>query len=436
MTDIGMSPKQIRSIAEAEARVNIWEGAVRSGKSVASMLRWFMFIADPPAQTGAFVMVGRTRDSLARNVIDVMQDERLFGNLAAEVSYRTGAPFATILGRKVYVLGAHDNQAEKVIRGLTVAGAYVDEVTVIQMDFFKQLLARMSVDDAKLFGTTNPDNPMHWLKADFLDRIGSGAKKLDDWRSWHFSLDDNPRLSEKYKNSLKSEYTGLWYRRFINGEWVSAEGAVFDMWDPAKHVVEWDKLPRMAELVAMGIDYGTTNPTAAIILGRGEDNVMYFVDEWGHESKEAEQRWTDAELSKGIRRFHRARHLPELFDRFEREEPVDIVVVDPAAASFKVQLHQDGLHTYDAENDVLYGVRTMSSMFSRGRLKVSSRCKGLLREIPGYAWDPKATEHGVDVPIKANDHYIDAARYALASTEGRWRPIIDENPIIDLANLA
>lgn len=395
--------------------------------TISSIMRWFMFIANPPKQPGQFVMVGRTRDSLARNVIDVMQDQMLFGDLAGEVHYRHGSPFATILGRKVYVLGAHDNQAEKVIRGLTVAGAYVDEVTVIQEDFFKQMLARMSVDDAKLFGTTNPDNPMHWLKAEYLDRIGTGEGKLEDWRSWHFTLDDNPRLSERYKNSLKAEYSGLWYRRFILGHWVAAEGAVFDFWDPDTHSMSWSALPLMRELMAIGVDYGTTNPTVAILLGLGEDNVLYLIDEWSHESKNAEERWSDVKLSQGIRRFHRTRHLPlHPSDRFGgTERPCDFVLVDPAAASLRVQLAEDGLSTYAADNDVEYGIKLMAALLSRGKLKITDRCARLLREIPGYSWDTKASEAGTDKPIKVNDHAVDAARYAIVSTEGRWRPYID-----------
>lgn len=429
-TALGMSPKQIVSIAQATSRVAILTGAVRSGKTVASILRWFMFIAHPPKQAGAFVMVGRTRDSLARNVLDVMADENIFGTLAHHVHYRHGAPSATILGRTVYILGAHDNQAEKVVRGLTVAGCYIDEITVIQMDFFKQMLARMSVDGAQLIGTTNPDSPGHWLKSEFMDRVGKpGVQGLHDWRVFEFTLDDNPRLSDAYKTSLKAEYTGLWYRRFIKGEWVSAEGAVFDFWDPDKHVIEWDKLPRMSELLCIGVDYGTTNPTVAILIGIGEDNMIYAIDEWSHESKESEQRWTDAELSRGLRRWHRSRHLPARPQPHDREDLCDIVVIDPAAASFRVQLQQDGVPNYAADNDVLYGIRLISSMLSRGRMKISSRCERLMKEIPGYSWDSKASQAGEDRPVKVNDHATDALRYALVSTEGRWRPTIDSTTV-------
>lgn len=427
---IAMSPKQIRSIAEADGRVNAWSGSVRSGKTVSSILRWFMFLASPPEQFGHFVMVGRTRDSLARNVIDVMQNEQLFGKLADEVIYRTGQPFAMIMGRKVWVLGASDSQAEKTLRGLTVAGAYVDEVTVVREDLFKQLLARMSVEDAKMFCTTNPDSPMHWFKVEYLDRIGPGEGQLQDWFHWHFVLDDNPQLSEAYKNSLKAEYTGLWYRRFILGLWVSAEGAVFDMWDPAQYVVPWRELPPMRELISVGVDYGTTNPTAAIMLGMGEDNVLYAVDEWGYAPSSSATRWTDAELSKGLREWLRQPHVPvHPSTRYRMERAPDIVALDPAAASFRVQLSQDGLHTYSADNDVLYGIRALSSIISRGRMKVSDRCVELLTEIPGYSWDPKYTNAGMDAPIKRNDHWVDAWRYACITTEGRWRPHIDSTEI-------
>src|SRR5690606_15080766 len=103
-------------------------------------------------------------------------------------------------------------------------------------------LGRMSVRGAQLFGTTNPDSPAHWLKAKFLDRIAD----LPDWRSWHFTLDDNPSLSDTYKAAIKAEFTGLWYRRFILGEWVAAEGAIYDMWDPLAHVIPYDTMPALA----------------------------------------------------------------------------------------------------------------------------------------------------------------------------------------------
>ncbi|MFG1794004.1 PBSX family phage terminase large subunit [Nocardia sp. NPDC049149] len=432
LDELPISRKQAVSIVQAVARCNIWEGAIRSGKTIASILCWLIFLSNPPSG-GQFVMVGRTRESLARNVIEPMRDPALFGHLAGRVSYTLGAPTATILGRRVYMLGASDAKAEMSLRGLTVAGAYVDEITVIRPDFFRQLLGRMSLDDARLFGSTNPDNPVHWLKREFLDRIGKldtdGEPLLPDWRTWHFELDDNPALSEKRKLQYKREYSGLWYRRFILGHWVAADGSVFDSW--AEHLmVDWAALPLMRQLIAVGIDYGTTNPTHAILLGLGVDGILYAVDEYRYEPSTMSQRKTDAELSTDLCAWLNQPHLPDLRQARMRAEHI---IADPSAASLRVQLHSDGVETAAADNDVLYGLRVLTMLFARNLLRISTRCPALLLEIPGYSWSTTATEEGEDAPIKVNDHGIDALRYALITTERLWRPVIGFDEVPDAA---
>lgn len=412
-TDLPLSPKQRTSVSDSSGRVNIWDGSIRSGKTIGSILRWLMFIARAP-RGGELVMIGRTRDTVWRNVIAPMQDVSLFGPIAATVIGNYGAPTVTILGRRIYVLGAHDAKAEKIIRGLTVAGAYVDEVTTLSEEFFTQLLGRMSVPGAQLFGTTNPDSPGHWLKRKFLDRIAA----LPDWRRFHFTLDDNPTLTAAYVTSIKREFTGLWFRRFILGEWVQAEGAVYDMWDPARHVVKHTDLPVMERILAVGADYGTTNPTRGLLLGYAQE-CLWVLDEW------APQSGTDAELSAGLIRWLSTRHPHEW-------QSPEWLFIDPAAASFKLQLRRDGLtNSRSGANEVLPGIRTVASLLSMDRIKVSDRCPHLIDQIPGYAWDPKATEKGEDKPIKANDHEADALRYAVHSSRRMWRYLLPTMSTID-----
>ncbi|SOR80563.1 MULTISPECIES: phage terminase large subunit [Streptomyces] len=197
--------KQIRSIVQAEARINAWEGSVRSGKTTAS------FVATAPTG-GELVMVGRTRDTLYRYVIAPLMNPDLFGPLAKLIKYTNGAPIAYIMGRAVHVMGANDAKAEPKVRGMTCAGAYVDEATTLPKTFFDQLVARCSVKGAKIFTTTNPDNPAHWFRRDYLKR--PAETRL---RAWHFTLDDNPFLDPEYVASLKSTYVGLFYRRNILG---------------------------------------------------------------------------------------------------------------------------------------------------------------------------------------------------------------------------
>lgn len=412
-----MSPKQLHFLARSNYRVNILEGAIRSGKTIIAILRWFLFVATAP-RGGELLMIGRTRDSVWRNMVLPMQNPDLFGRQADQVIGNYGAPTVKILGRTVHIMGASDSKAELVLRGMTVAGALVDEVTTLPEQFFTQLLGRMSVKGAKLFGTTNPDSPAHWLKRKFLDRINKG---LNGWGRWTFNIDDNPSLEPEYVESIKSEFTGLWYRRFIKGEWVAAEGAVYDMWDPKRHIVPWEQLPPMSRLLGTGIDYGTTNATSAMMLGLGIDQKLYFIDEWRYDAKQSQLRLTDSDISGRLRAWMNEPHLPN--GQFLQPE---WTIVDPAAASFKVQLATDGLaNVINGDNNVLYGIRTTASLLSAGKLIIADRCTGFTEEAPGYSWDPKATEAGEDKPLKVADHSLDAGRYATTTTESNWRSLVD-----------
>lgn len=407
--------KQVDYIVNSDGFVNLAEGAIRSGKTIGSLLRWLMFVATAP-RGGELVVVARTRDSAARNVFGPLQDPAIMGHaLADQVSYTSGAPTARILDRTVHVLGASDAKAEKVIRGMTCVGAYVDELTVIDEAFFEQLLGRCSVEGAKIFTTTNPDSPAHWVRRRFLDRLAG----LPDWRVWSFVLDDNPALADSVKARYRRQFTGLWFRRFILGEWVAAEGAIYDMWNPDRHVIPWHELPDFDRLFAVGVDHGTTNPTAAILFGLGADRRLYLADEWRYDPRHAQARLTDGQLSARLREWLDTPHLP----RPTRLRP-EWIVVDPAAASFRVQLFHDGLNPASADNNVAHGITTMATLLAEDRLAVSDRCTGFIAEAPGYAWDPKATDKGTDVPLKVADHSLDAARYAVATTEAAWRSVL------------
>lgn len=422
------SPKQMWSIGASDGRVNLWEGSIRSGKTFSSILRWFIFIALAPKQ-GELIMVGKSRDALYRNVIAPIQSSPEYAFLRAFIRYRAGAPIAYIFGRRVHVLGANDSKAEGKIRGMTVVGAYIDELTMIPIEFFKQCLGRMSVPGAQLFATTNPDSPAHWLKVEYLDKLGN----FPDWRRFHFTLDDNPALSAEFVASIKREYTGLWYKRFILGLWVAAEGAIFNMWDPDHHVRPWKDLPDLKALVGIGIDYGTTNATAALLLGISRERPiadqqtrgrLWLIDEWSYDSRAADGvTKPDVELSAMFRDWLDTPHLPDghpsagLKPRF--------IVLDPSAASFRAQLQKDKVATFPGDNAVGPGIALMASLLAERKLMVTDRCPGFINEAPGYAWDPKASEEGHDEPVKVADHRLDAARYAIKTTEQFWRGQVD-----------
>ncbi|MEU2120012.1 PBSX family phage terminase large subunit [Streptomyces sp. NPDC016459] len=405
-TPLPLSRKQVDSIVEARAFQNIWEGSVRSGKTIASLLAWLAFVSDRPAG-GELVMVGRTRDSLARNVFGPLTDPTIFGPLTRDIHYTNGAPTASVLGRTVHCLGANDAQAEPKVRGLTCAGAYVDELTTLPRTFYDQLNARCSIEGSKIYGTTNPDNPQHWAKQEYLLRPRETRLK-----SWHFVMDDNPGLSEAYKARTKASYRGLFYKRNVLGLWVMAEGAIYEAWDEAEHVV--DTLPPMRRYW-LGMDYGTVNPTSVILLGLGDDNRLYVCAEWRHDSRKAMRQLTDAQYSEAIGAW-----LRDLGIRPEWS------FIDPSAASFIAQAFDDRSlpNIARAHNEVVDGIRSVASLLAAGLLRVHRSCTGLIEEMPGYVWDEKAAERGEDKPVKIADHSVDALRYAVHSTAHEWRHLL------------
>lgn len=407
-----LSRKQADSLVNATARVNAWSGAVSSGKTLMSVLAWANYLAHDAPRAGRPQMIGRTLDTLYRNVLSLLTDPEISGPIARDVHYTRGANQAVIFEREVDVLGASDVRAESRIRGVTSAGWYVDEGTLLpDHAYWQQLLNRLRVPGARGFVTTNPDGPQHWFKTHVLDR----ADELG-YNAWHFELDDNPALDPDYVTSVKAENTGVFYERNILGLWVLAEGMIWQAFDRDRHVV--DKLPPGLNGHLIGVDHGTTNPFAALVIARGIDPAdgqerLWVTGEYRHDSRSSSVRKTDSEYAADLAQFI-ARP-----DQVRVDQRTVEVYVDPSAAGFTEQLYRDRWDNAGAaHNDVSAGLSLVASLFALDRIRIHRSCIGLLSEIPGYVWDPKASKKGNDAPHKVNDHSCDALRYGVW---GHWR---------------
>jgi hypothetical protein len=425
-----LSDAQGISFAWSVKTVNLWEGSIRAGKTFVSFMAWCGFLIEWDGN-GQHVIVGRTRDTVFRNVFQPIESEPSMAWLRPFVSYSQGAATARIFGVTVSILGANDASSAASIQGMTVASAYGDEVALWPETFFRQMRGRMSPPGARFYGTTNPDNPNHWLKGE-IDAWKRGLRP--DWRVFHQTMDDNPALDEPYKAGLRREYSGLWFRRFILGLWVSAEGAIYDLWDPDRFVVPHAELPPLDRYLGVGMDFGTTNATSAILLavtaerdaaGRPAPRLA-AVDEYRWDPKEhGGTRLAPVAQSERFRAWLERDH--SLLD-LEREsqgrpkEPIPYVYLDPAAADFSEQLRADRLSSRPADNTVDRGIADVANLLTTNRFVVSKRCYGLEKEFPAYAWDPKQTEKGLDVPLKSADHSLDALRYVVRSSKQRWAP--------------
>lgn len=386
-----LSPKQKHSLADSNGRINVWCGAVRSGKSHACMIRFVQHVIKSPP--GIFCVCGKTRDTVKMNIVHPLRDW-----LGHRVLYKEGNGELYICDRLCFVVGANDDRAENKIRGSTFMGALVDEVTIIPENFFKMLLSRLSKDDAKLFGTTNPDSPFHWFKQEFLDR--SNDLNL---RQYDFVMRDNPSLSETFMTNLSNEYQGLWKERYIYGKWVLAEGTIYDFFNRDYHVIQAP--PGNADYYIVGVDYGTTNPTAFSMIGC---STMTYPNRWMEkeyfwDSKKQLRQKTDTEYALDLKKFVEGYRIRAIY-------------IDPSAVSFRVECQRLGIQgIMEAKNDVLDGIRYHGQLLSNGTFKVCANCTTAIEEYSTYRWDPRASQRGEDKPVKENDHMMDSIRYALYS---------------------
>ena len=384
-----LSQKQIRSFKESTAKINIWQGAVRSGKTYVSLLRFIRAVSEGP--TGEYAILTRTYDSFKRNVLP-----QIMSFIGADAKHYSGKRELVIWGKTINVVGCDDERSEYKIRGATFAGAYVDEATIIPESVFKQLISRCVMGGAQIFATTNPDSPYHWLKRDFLDNN-------PDVKSWEFTLHDNPQLTTDEKAYLTRQYKGIWYKRFIEGLWVMAEGCVYDFFDTSTHVIDFS--PSNAQEYIVGIDYGTANPTAFTLLGinRSKFPNMWVEETYFYDSKAHQRQMTDTEQA-------------DAFVKFIKGRPIRAIYIDPSAASFKLELYRHGVQNlYDAQNEVLDGIRMVSNFLNNGSLKVCRCNEHLIKEFQSYCWDSKCALTGIDKPLKTNDHILDSLRYSIYS---------------------
>lgn len=379
-----LSKKQIFFIKKSLNWINIAHGAVRSGKSVAVNYRWIQYCHTGPP--GDLLMIGKTERTLHRNIINPIIE--LLGKSA---KYKGGAGEFYIGSRRCYVVGANDERAEQKIKGLTAAGAYADEISTYPKSFFDMLLTRLSVTDAKLFGTTNPDSPYHWLKTDYLDN-----PDLNLYQN-HFEIDDNPFLSSEFISNLKNSFSGIFYKRNILGLWVLAEGVVFDMFSDKRHVIDTSDF--VFDHYTIGIDYGIANPTVFLKTGHIADK-HYVVSEYYNT-----ERKTDSQMADDL-------------VRFIGDDNVTGINIDPSALSFITECSQKGLPVYSADNAVLTGISFISNMFEQGKLFIDVHCENLKNELMTYSWDKKAQLQGIDKPLKQHDHAPDALRYDLFTSYG------------------
>ncbi len=396
------SPKALDFIRNSNARLNIAHGAVRSSKTISCTVRWLDYLVYGPP--GDVAMLGRTTATLQRNVLN-----DLFDTVGPQnykwVNRQQGE--LRIFNRRAYCFGANNEDAESKIRGATFAGALCDEVNLYPQSVFNQLMARLSVEGAECFCNCNPDSPYHWFYTDYIIN-----DEITDKKVWKFLMEDNLSLSQSYVESLKQMYRGVWYERMILGNWVAAEGRVYDMFEPSQHMIDTQKFIKdsgvnlKAIRWVVGCDYGTSTVMSWGLYAKLPDfrrtgsPIFLKVREFYYDAAKKKVQKTDAEF------------IDEFVKWLDGLHPW-AVYCDPSAASWKVALMRAGYRVLNANNDVINGIRHVATSINTGSYYIDKTCVNTEKEYASYVWDPNAQRLGVDKPLKEHDHTCDTDRYVL-----------------------
>lgn len=404
---MGLSDKQKKIFAFPGTIYDalICDGSIRSGKTV-----WMTvaFIDDGMHRYSGkrFGICGKTVDSAVKNVIDPYIASGIYKDFGFRLKWkRTEKVLEVRKGNKINlfeVFGGKDESSYTLIQGRTLAGVLLDEVALMPRSFVEQALARCSVEGSKLWFNCNPGGQLHWFNQEWvLKPEEHNALHL------HFTMDDNPALSQAIRARYETMYTGVFYDRYIRGLWVAAEGLIYDMFDPVRHVA--DAMPEDDGLYYVSADFGIQNATTFLLWAhqKGADRWL-CLKEYYYSGREKRRQVTVSELVQGLK---------TMLDGIWPYR----VIIDPSAAALDVELRKNGFSTMGADNDVINGISDVSTMLQGDKLLFSSACKHTIDEFGVYCWDEKAADNGIDRPVKENDHCLTGE--TMVDTENGAKPI-------------
>ena len=377
----------------------ICDGAVRSGKTMAMGLSFFLW-AMASFDNQRFGICGKTIESLRRNVLaEILPRMEALGGHWKE---KRSENLVTVKFRgrenRFYIFGGRDESSASLIQGITFAGVLLDEVALMPRSFVEQACARCSVTGSRLWFNCNPAGPSHWFYREWI----LGAEEKNCLRL-HFTMEDNPSLSEQIRKRYETLYTGVFYRRFILGQWAQAEGRVYDFFGPemVRPVPQgsWEKW-------YVSCDYGTVNPTSMGLWGLRQGG-WYRVKEFYFSSRERQRQMTDEEYAAALQNL-------------AGERNITAVIVDPSAASFIEVLRRKSWVVRKADNDVLSGIRLTADALKEGKIVICEGCTDCIREFDEYVWD--LSSGAKDRVKKEHDHAMDDMRYFVATVLGTKEP--------------
>lgn len=351
--------KSILAFPYTNYQTLICDGAVRSGKTSLMMVA-FIDWAMRSYKNTRFGICGKTVDSATKNII-APYTAMTYAKEKYRIRWRRSDKLLEVSRGDVTnwfeVFGGKDESSFMLIQGRTFAGVLMDEVALMPRSFVEQAMARCSVAGARFWFSCNPGSPNHWFYQEWIKKpFEHNVLYL------HFRMEDNPSLTQETLELYRSTYRGIFYQRYILGEWVVAEGLIYNFGED--NIT--DETPKGAEYY-ISVDYGTLNPFSAGLWSvTGAKAVR--IREYYYDGRKRQRQLTDEEYCEAIETLAEGIFITK-------------VIVDPSAASFIAALKRKGYRVQQADNSVLDGIRRTAGYLKNGNIKIHRSCVDTIQEF-------------------------------------------------------
>ena len=386
------TPKQIdvlESFAIDNPKILICSGAKRAGKTFILIKIFLAHVSLFRNQGLSFIIGGTTQSSIKRNILNDL--EKIIGR---EIKFKDDGHFP-LYGNKIYCFHGANADSYKAMRGFTSAGALLNEATTLHDSFVKEAISRCSYEGARIFMDTNPENPTHTVKVDYIDKDGqllsNGQLNI---KAFNFTLYDNTFLNKEYIESIEaSTPSGMFYDRDILGVWVASEGVVYaDFNKNENYIKEADIKDIQVKKYFAGIDFGWEHYGSIALVAQDINDNYYFIKEIAYKHKHID--WWVNEAKKIINEYGNINFY-----------------CDHARPDYINKLRVAGIKAINARKDVMAGIGEVASLFKTRRLKVIEDNVNIFKdEIYNYVW-----KNGKDEVVKQYDDVLDSLRYAIYS---------------------
>lgn len=403
-----MTEKQIavlKSYLNDDWKYLILSGAVRSGKTyidnyifLLEMKRVSKLAKENGDVNPKYILAGYSNGSIYNNVIS-----ELTNTFGIDPKFDRHGHFH-IFGVEVVPAYTGSSRGIGAIRGMTAYGAYINEASLATEGVFQEIIQRCSKEGARIICDTNPDNPQHWLKTEYIDNKDPKARI----KSFHFTLEDNTFLPKDYVEALKAATpSGMFYDRSILGLWVTGDGVVYKDFDKNRMVIPDKDIPDNLNYY-VGVDWGFEHKNAIVVFGDAPDGTIYLVENIVDKEKPISH-WV--KVGQGIQKKYG--HNINFW-------------VDSARPDNLNAFRTGRINAKNADKSVMAGVEFVSEQIKLDKFRVAqSASKPFLNEVYQYVWDERT-----GTPKKEFDDDMDAIRYGVFNQHKKTSARIMKNTFI------